>query len=408
MLQGPLISSPSVRPAISPPSPNPVQNPNPLARQRSMKRGSGGSNGGSSGSSSGSSTPVNGGAGPTLQPQASNVIAQSSPERQTAPEPSPRGSRTGGLAPQPHGGGEQHRGYGSNRRGNNGGGSHHNHGNRRDQEWNHHRNAHLQHPQQQQRGGGGIRSYPRPPPPVVSAPFVGPPPPVRPFVGNAMGFPDVPPLYFVTPQPPPESIRAMTFVPHPVPPMFFPVMDPQRAQLLKQIDYYFSSENLCKDPYLRQNMDDQGWVPISLIATFNRVKQLTNSIKYIVDTVKLSTIVEVQGEKIRRRNDWMHWLLLPSNRLGSTSGGQSLTSSDYDAVAARFQNIALEEATTNHIGMRGPIRADIVLTRSASGNLNNQFQVVGDPSRDGSGQFTGVAESDRLRSIRSLSRSDTL
>lgn len=35
-----------------------------------------------------------------------------------------------------------------------------------------------------------------------------------------------------------------------------------------------SAENLCRDVFLRQNMDQQGWVPISLIAGFNRVSEL--------------------------------------------------------------------------------------------------------------------------------------
>jgi la-related protein 1 len=32
-----------------------------------------------------------------------------------------------------------------------------------------------------------------------------------------------------------------------------------------------SDDNLCKDTYLRQRMDDQGWVPLSLIAGFPKV-----------------------------------------------------------------------------------------------------------------------------------------
>lgn len=35
-----------------------------------------------------------------------------------------------------------------------------------------------------------------------------------------------------------------------------------------------STANLCKDTYLRQKMDDQGWVPVSLIAGFNKVSCL--------------------------------------------------------------------------------------------------------------------------------------
>lgn len=176
------MSSPSARPANSVPNPNPTQNLSPPARKKSLKLDSS-SRSGSSNGGSGSSTAGNDGDGPTLQQPASVEIGQSVPERQSALEQSPRGSRTGGVTSQPHGGGDQHRSYGGNRRGNSSGGSHYNHGNRRDQEWNHHRSAHMQHPQQ--RGGsGGIRSYPWPP-----MPGFGPPPPVGPFAGNAIGFP---------------------------------------------------------------------------------------------------------------------------------------------------------------------------------------------------------------------------
>lgn len=216
-----------------------------------------------------------------------------------------------------------------------------------------------------------------------------------------MGFPDVPPpMYVFAQQLPPESLRGIPpFVPHPIQQtMLFPTMDQQHAPLLKQIEYYFSNENLCKDVYLRQNMDEQGWVSISLIAGFNRVRRLTNSTQYILDTVRFSTLVEVQGEKIRRRNDWMNWLLIPSNHFGQTfSSGyeaQSLTSSDYEAVAACLQNVSLEGVATSHNDMRGSIR--------------RQFQVVGDPTQDGSGQFIGFSDSNRSKSSRSLSRSDTL
>jgi La domain len=34
---------------------------------------------------------------------------------------------------------------------------------------------------------------------------------------------------------------------------------------------FVSSENLCKDTFLRKNMDGEGWVPLSVIAGFNKV-----------------------------------------------------------------------------------------------------------------------------------------
>lgn len=38
-----------------------------------------------------------------------------------------------------------------------------------------------------------------------------------------------------------------------------------------------SDGNLVKDDYLRSQMDDQGWVPLSLIATFPMVSSDDNS-----------------------------------------------------------------------------------------------------------------------------------
>ncbi|XP_008809436.1 la-related protein 1C-like [Phoenix dactylifera] len=384
-------------------------------RQKPNKRGSG------SGSSSG--TPVNG--APALQspPPASAAATQITPDRETIPEPSPgdlpskssgnsnwdRGTRGGGFAPQQHGWNDHHRGYGGNRRGGGGGSHRGSFGSRRDQD----RGSFVWGP----RGFGsrdasaqqrGVRPYPRPPPP----PFLSPPPQVRPF-GNPVGYPDMPsPVYYVATPPPPETLSGLPFIAHPAaapPAVFSPAaIDPQRAMLLKQINYYFSSDNLCKDIYLRRNMDEQGWVPITLIAGFNRVKQFTNNIQYILDTIRLSDVVEVQGEKIRKRNDWMNWVLPPSpNHFGTVPGLQSPATSDYDTLVAQLQAVELEGAS-NHNSMRGSTHTEVVLIRSASGNLNNQLHVVGDLSGDGNGQVTGHINSDYSKSGRSLVRSDTL
>jgi hypothetical protein len=43
-------------------------------------------------------------------------------------------------------------------------------------------------------------------------------------------------------------------------------------------EYYFSVENLCKDLYLRSKMDEEGYVLISEIASFNRIRFLTGDV----------------------------------------------------------------------------------------------------------------------------------
>ena len=40
-------------------------------------------------------------------------------------------------------------------------------------------------------------------------------------------------------------------------------------------EYYFSTDNLQRDFFLRRKMTPEGYLPLSLIASFNRVQQLT-------------------------------------------------------------------------------------------------------------------------------------
>ncbi|KAK0570671.1 hypothetical protein LWI29_004781 [Acer saccharum] len=86
---------------------------------------------------------------------------------------------------------------------------------------------------------------------------------------------------------------------------------PLQSLIAKQTEYYFSKENLIKDTYLRQRMDDHGWVPIKLIAGFNKVKLLTNNINLILDSLRGSRTVEVWGDRIRKRDDWKRWIMPP-------------------------------------------------------------------------------------------------
>jgi len=48
-------------------------------------------------------------------------------------------------------------------------------------------------------------------------------------------------------------------------------------------EYYFSEENLQRDFFLRRKMDRDGWIPVSLIASFHRVQQVTHDANFIVE-----------------------------------------------------------------------------------------------------------------------------
>ncbi|XP_061358984.1 la-related protein 1C-like [Gastrolobium bilobum] len=233
-------------------------------------------------------------------------------------------------------GGPHHRGDGAH---------HHNYGSRRDgnQDWNSHRNFNGRDNYMSPRF---VPRFIRPPPPPNPAQLFPPPPPMRPF-GGSIGFPELPPQMIYVPPPPPDSLRGVPFV-SPIPPnaMFFQPPDPQLyTKIVKQIDYYFSGENLVKDTYLRRNMDDQGWVPITLIAGFKKVMHLTDNIQIVLDAVRTSSVVEVQGDKIRRRNDWNIWIL-PPYQPHNVRSSQTVVQ-----LAEQVQSIALE--TTNKDGAGG-------------------------------------------------------
>ena len=53
--------------------------------------------------------------------------------------------------------------------------------------------------------------------------------------------------------------------------------------ILNQVNYYFSTENLCKDEFLRLHMDGEGWVPIPLLASFARLRRLTTDLAILTE-----------------------------------------------------------------------------------------------------------------------------
>ncbi|GMJ08955.1 hypothetical protein HRI_004564700 [Hibiscus trionum] len=174
--------------------------------------------------------------------------------------------------------------------------------------WNHQRAFNPREPIPMQ-PGIGPRSFARPP-------FFGPGP------GFMIG-PSYPGAVCYVPIATPGSVRGPhppRFVPYPINPetnVLPPEMATLRANIVKQIEYYFSDENLRHDHYLISLMDDQGWVPISTIADFKRVKRMSTDIQFIIDALQSSSTVEVQGGKIRRRDEWSKWSPTSSTTVSS-------------------------------------------------------------------------------------------
>lgn len=55
----------------------------------------------------------------------------------------------------------------------------------------------------------------------------------------------------------------------------------------------------------------QGYVKLELIRQFNRIKFYSPEKSHMIRCLKNSQVVEVRGDKIRRKGDWMRWVMHP-------------------------------------------------------------------------------------------------
>ncbi|XP_024968862.1 la-related protein 1C-like isoform X2 [Cynara cardunculus var. scolymus] len=201
-----------------------------------------------------------------------------------------------------------------------------------------------------------------PPPPrgYFRQPHPGPPyipaQPIRPY-GTPMGYEMAAPFLYV-PTLPPEPYRSTPLLPQAAPPpMFIPVMDPPLHDfILNQIEYYFSDANLVKDNFLRSNMDEEGWVPIALIAGFRRVQNLTTDVQIILNSLRDSNSVEIQGDKVRRRTEWRKWVQSADFSADSTSQSPRETT-NISVEEISIQKLKLEEFATED-AISDPIEDD--------------------------------------------------
>uniref|UniRef100_M8CK28 Uncharacterized protein n=1 Tax=Aegilops tauschii TaxID=37682 RepID=M8CK28_AEGTA len=123
--------------------------------------------------------------------------------------------------------------------------------------------------QQQQPGYYQPGPFQRPPPPSPAAAHFMVPQPFVPYVQPIPYPADLQASYpyYVTQVE--QQFQNMHLIRPPMQPLAFQQdqINLQRDIQL-QIEHYFSTNNLCHDTYLRERMDDQGWVPIDLIASF--------------------------------------------------------------------------------------------------------------------------------------------
>jgi la-related protein 1 len=87
----------------------------------------------------------------------------------------------------------------------------------------------------------------------------------------------------------------------------------------QQLDFYFSVENLIKDTHLRKHMDSQGYVFLSLLTNFPRMKFLTTDYGMVRDVCIHHKAIEILhlpdgSDKVRAASNWAQWVLPMADR----------------------------------------------------------------------------------------------
>ncbi|CAO2171501.1 unnamed protein product [Urochloa humidicola] len=89
--------------------------------------------------------------------------------------------------------------------------------------------------------------------------------------------------------------------------------DELRDQIVKQVEYYFSDENLPTDEFMLKYMkkNKKGFFPIETIASFKKMKKLAQDLSVIVAALRTSSklVVSPDGKRVRRLHP------LPQNEL---------------------------------------------------------------------------------------------
>eukprot|EP00916_Digyalum_oweni_P013259 GHVL01021762.1.p1 GENE.GHVL01021762.1~~GHVL01021762.1.p1 ORF type:complete len:590 (+),score=119.64 GHVL01021762.1:39-1772(+) len=77
-----------------------------------------------------------------------------------------------------------------------------------------------------------------------------------------------------------------------------------KRAIIRQVEFYFSVKNFSSDPFLLSQADEKGWVNLSLVFSFNRIKALSTKTDFILECLvgALSKVFEINEDrtKIRR------------------------------------------------------------------------------------------------------------
>jgi hypothetical protein len=127
-------------------------------------------------------------------------------------------------------------------------------------------------------------------------------------------------------------------------------------------EYYFSIDNLCKDLFLRKHMDGQGYVPLSVIANFKRIKTLTednltiDNLRYVCQQVKsVEFLPGADGDdRLRRREGWRDFVLPMEERFETARNDGPLHSPESYNRQAQLDQAGLLDPSFGYGQLRSP------------------------------------------------------
>jgi la-related protein 1 len=114
-------------------------------------------------------------------------------------------------------------------------------------------------------------------------------------------------------------------------------------------------------------MDGHGWVDISLIAGFKKVQELTKDLQYVKEIVQSSSILEMQGAKIRKQNDWEKWVIPRESNPDIPSSSASVARPNVNNLTAHLGGMGLHESASSSSTVEQN-HHDVIQNGSPSGN----------------------------------------
>ncbi|XP_041983865.1 la-related protein 1 isoform X3 [Aricia agestis] len=114
----------------------------------------------------------------------------------------------------------------------------------------------------------------------------------------------------------------------------------------KQIEYYFSPDNLARDFFLRRKMSADGTIPVTLIASFHRVRALTSDVQLVLDAIRDSDRLQlINGFKVRTAFEPTKWPILDIVGGHSDDGHDKYDDKHDEHAPDRIEAPSIDETT---------------------------------------------------------------